>query len=373
MRLIYFFLIIIAASSCNSYKTKYPYSPNDFRAELRPELEKIVINGGTCATYFDEDDNTRRDKFISLVDSGTSENELQKLTACEHPVLRAYAFKILCRRKSPLVSNILLNHLDDTAIISYCRGEFGEDYTTVSDYFLDQSEGKTTLLKADVIKTVITKHPYLLTAASVFTYPKDSMKQYYQELKDIILKDYPLHYRYGYQLIAKLSEYKKDIDTGFIKKSLEERWRDNEQLKFQVIENNPVSSYFFAVEKFYVRLLGLKYRKLLQIEFLHNEKFTSAFNQFIDATTSYRSKRGAEIIQSILQKKLYPDETSAPAMYHEGTFYSTLLDQLKKYDCDYYAKIKKTISPKAIAFNKKYRLKMETYIDTADFKPSVTW
>lgn len=326
-----YLLTIILFFSCNSYKTKYPYSLDDFRPELRQHLEKIVTYGGACSPIDNTGDGSALRQTYSYFISSVSESELEKLLNCEHPVLRAYSFKILCTKKSPLINIYLLNHLDDTAQIAECAGEFGTIHTTVADAFLEASKGNTSLPKKDVIKTIVTNHPYLISAAFLFIYQADSMKQYYSSLKNMYVANYPLQYAYRERLLAQLSSFKNPDDTTIIKNGLVYLSNEDElQLKFNLIEKNPSPAFYFAIEKYYNQLRGMKYRNVLDHEAIRSEHFSYIFAAFINAVASYKSERSAVIFDSIVKKQLY---------YSKQDVYEKMVEAMQKYPSPVYRKL----------------------------------
>jgi hypothetical protein len=360
-----FAALAIVLSSCNGYKTKYPYSLDDFKPELRKQLEKIVADGGHCLA----NDNT----VLRYMKDEIPNSVLIKMNKSEHPILRAFAFTALIRKKAPNLDNLLLKNLDDTAIVSYCAGEFGPRETTVADYILDESRGKTNLLKSDLIETVIVKHPYLIHAATFFIREIDTDEKYYPALKKIIQNKYSWHYNLEEELINELSSYKKNEDTSKIANALKHKWFKKEEYKFQLIENNPVGAYFFALEKYYNRLLKFDEQKLLQHEFIRDNDFEIVFNQFINAAASYKSKESAAILSAILNKKLYPVFTNGnqedPWNFN---FHYTLFDAVNKYKCEHYTNLLTAIESKAEVYRKKYALSpMEANIDLGEDKK--TW
>jgi hypothetical protein len=362
-----FAMLVVVLSSCNTYKTKYPYSLDDFKPELRKQLEKIVADGGHCLATDDTVLRYMKDELPNSV--------LIKMNKSEHPILRAFAFTALIRKKAPNLDNLLLKNLDDTAIVSYCAGEFGPRETTVADYILDESRGKTNLLKSDLIETVIVKHPYLIHAATFFLREIDTNEKYYSPLKKIITNKYTWHYNYEEELIGELSKYKKDNDTSFIAKILDINWIHKEKYKFPLIENNPSEAYFFIIEKQYNRLLKFDDQKLLQREFIRDNDFEIVFEQFINAAASYKSKKSAVVLSAILNKKLYPvfseDNKEDFRNFH---FYYTLLNTINKYKCGHYANLLAAIEPKAEVYRKKYALlPMEANIDFDLGEDKKTW
>ena len=109
-------VVIVLLSACNSYKTKYPYSLNDFRPELRMHLEKIIENGGMCD--YDNNENVFPD-YYRYFSEKISVEDLHKLIICEHPILRAMAFGYLREKDSLNISQLFNYCLDAESEIFY--------------------------------------------------------------------------------------------------------------------------------------------------------------------------------------------------------------------------------------------------------------
>lgn len=364
--LLKFAVIIILLNTCNTYKTKYPYSLADFKPELRVHLEKIVENGGMCEDFTDR-------SAYTYLSKKASNKELEKLVICQHPLLRAYAFNVLCQKNNPSINKILYAHLDDTAIISYCAGEFGPSNTTVADYFLDQSRKHTSILTQTLVDTVITKHPYLIHAVTFLSRFVENDEKYYPPLKKIVENKYRWHYNYEEELLVLLSKYKKNSDTSSIAKELNRKWFRKEDKKFPLIEDNPVASYFYSIEKYYKKLLALYEKKYLQDEFIRDEKFARAFENFISATAAYRSKRSADILTDILNRKIYARSQNKDKNNYGDIYFRYILENaVKKHSSPYYKNLMALTLDAANYYKKNYTLPpMEAYIDTN--KEKNTW
>ena len=118
-------VLIFSLSSCQN-EQRNSYAIKDFEKTLQPFLFKIVTTG--IVTYYDS----------SLIKSIT-DDELKRLTRTENPVLRATALGEMLDRKSFNQFEVVMNHLDDTAIVAVDNGEFGIGFRRVSDYLLGLS------------------------------------------------------------------------------------------------------------------------------------------------------------------------------------------------------------------------------------------
>src|SRR5215467_2999665 len=104
-------LILVGAMGCKR-TTKFSYAINDFRESLQPYLEQVVSNG-----IVEYDTATR---FIQV---HATDKELIQLSHSEHPVLRAIAFRTMLDRPSFDHFSLIMNNLDDTAIVPITDGE----------------------------------------------------------------------------------------------------------------------------------------------------------------------------------------------------------------------------------------------------------
>lgn len=382
-----FFLTVILISSliyaANS-QIKYPYSFKDFNPALRPYLEKIVNAGGDC--YYVSGSNY-------LIDS-TSVDELKKMTLSEHPLLRAAAFHALCykgnnpksdsilstypetahtdslinvesRRNSNLIDSILLNHLDDTATITFCRGEFGRAYIYVSDYYLYTSRHKTKILETVLQDEIMSNHNYLATAYNYdfISFVKMKNENSYPIIKKMATSHHAWSRDEEYRIISALSEYKKKEDVQFIFKKLEWlNWGPDESGAFAIIENNPDTSYFKLIERFYRgHKHAIEKKNYLQYyrdpyQLVYREKFFS----FLGATAAYKNQKSLDILNEILQKKIYPKEFISDEELKWQLY--TVLSRNK--DAQYYGLLR-ALKSSALAYEKKYF--MPAYNNSTNF------
>src|SRR5688572_6043984 len=113
-------LIILIISSCRNDHKK-TYAIRDFDKSLQPYLIEIVsknVVGYDSAT-----------KYITL---HASDKELEDLSKSEIPVLRAVALNEMIRRDSSVHFNLIMQNLDDTAVVAVNDGEWGIRHYMVS-------------------------------------------------------------------------------------------------------------------------------------------------------------------------------------------------------------------------------------------------
>ena len=344
-------ILIILLSACNSYKTKYPYSLNDFRPELRMHLEKIIENGGMCD--YDNNENVFPD-YYRYFSEKISVEDLHKLIICEHPILRAMAFGYLREKDSLNISKILFDHLDDTAIITHCMGEFGPEYIYVSDYFLDATFRQTKISKDILIDKVITTHSYLSFAYKFIGALETPQEKYYPTIKKMAeishssLYYEDLYYKKEIALYA-LSKYKKKDDISFIAKELSQHWRlfsGYYNYTFSIIKENPDTAYFKIIESFYRGISIERTRKQLQYGVYKSPyHIEDKFSAFLRALVAYKNKRASEMLETIIKKELYPFDFSNLENYRY-TIYKLVL----KNNCAAYKNLIKLLKQEAKAF-----------------------
>ena len=362
-------VLIFFFAGCKTYQTKYPYSLSDFNPELRERLEKIIQNGGLCdiPTFSSEENNIP--EYYDYLIKKTSANDLYRLINCEHPVLRAFAFNCLIERKDPATNKILLTHLDDTAIITRCMGEFGEEYTYVSDYFISRSERNSKILKADLIDKVMMEHPYLNHAYFFIDELKNPEEKYYPIINKMA-KNARNFYKVERETIAvrALARYNKREDIPLIAEKLSQSWSLSDyhyDSCFSIIVNNPDTAYFNIIERFYRIISYPQSREEIQNNFTTNySKLDQKYDSFLAALISFRNKKSSAIAEIIIKRELYPSYSSRGVDYRYQVY-----KLLKKNECPEYKKLTSILQPDATAYEKertKYQLPpMEVTLDSS--------
>ena len=201
--------------------SNYNYAIKDFRHSLQPHLIKIVSKDIVM-------------NYDSSLEYMATDRELTQLSQSEHPVLRASAFREMLHRESFNHFDIIMNHLDDTAIVDTDGGEFGIWSRTVSDDILQEAVWKTQNEKSKTVELVLTKHNYLRCAYTVLKQlePQD---RFYPYIKDMATRPRRLTDD-GFELdfgdienaLYGLAKFKKQEDTKIIKKQMMQNvWNQN--------------------------------------------------------------------------------------------------------------------------------------------------
>src|SRR5688572_28461668 len=141
-----YLILVFTFFSCDK-GGKYPHAIRDFREKLQLCLRKVVDEG--IVMHSD-----------SVFRHLATDAELVRLGKSEHPILRNAAFREMLERKSFNHFDIIMGHLDDTALVFTDAGEFSIWDRTVSDDILQEAGWKTEEAKNKTIAEVLIKHNY---------------------------------------------------------------------------------------------------------------------------------------------------------------------------------------------------------------------
>lgn len=282
-------------SSCKPDQKTY-YSIRDYRAELRPMLYSIVNTG--ILTY---------DTGLHYIRNNTTDQELLRLSHCEHPLIRARALAIMLERPGLDQQKIINEHLDDSAVFTLDWGEFGFVYQQVSDYVLDQAEWADSAAKAKTIQLVLTRYNRLVSAYTIL----NSLKQdprYYAIIREMAERTYNQagvdfgkagfpEYRHILMACYSLASYNKPADRPLIKRVLKEhmwRWTDD---AFYIMKKYPDEDYQDLLEQYYKWHF---YRNICE----ENNELSNA-KIFIETIAVYKNNRSAILLADILKRSSF--------------------------------------------------------------------
>jgi hypothetical protein len=316
----FLFIIILLSVSCKTQKGKYPYAIRDFRDTLQPLLLNIVSKN--IVNYYD-----------STLRKTITDKELIQLSQSELPVLRGWAFREILFSESFNHIDIIMNHLDDTAIAGFDYGEFGTRYSTISDEILNYFEWEDIKIKNKVIDEVITKHNYLKSAYTIL-YKIEPQERYYAIIKNMATRNRNYDYENGFEkgfedieiALYGLAKFKKKEDITIIKQSLLSNCWQMSASSFRLMQEFPDSSYMEVYEDFYPG-------KYYNTHFSSIERKTS----FISSIAVYKNNRSAKIIEAILNNP--PNNCPAlPPMIKQE-----LVNAIWNNPCAAYLKLRKQI------------------------------
>ncbi len=331
-RRLLFFVFVILFVSCKT-DNKYTYAIKDFRKSLQSPIINIVSKGIVGFSYSE-----------GLLHTIVTDEELTQLSKSEHQVLRACAFRAMLYRTSFNHFDIVMNHLDDTAIVGVDHGEFGILYMTVSDYILEEAQWKNTGDKNRTIDNVLTNHNYLKSAYTILS-QIEPQEKYYPYIKDMATRKRIYDEEYGEQgfddieyAIYGLAKFKKKQDVKIIKELLlANDWRMTD-ISFTLMREFPDTAYLDVYEKYYPeRYYGSICR----------ERSIDKAPGFINSIAVYKNVRSAKILDSILNKKPFincPADTS----YLKKELFNAIWNN----PCEAYSKLRKQVKIKVQEYEK---------------------
>lgn len=310
------FLLVV---SCKT-KPKYPYAIGDFKSSLQPYLVDIVNHG--IFPY--------ADSSLKYLDKNVTEKELQMLSLADNPQLRVTALTMRLYKSETNDFDIVMAHLDDTALIPVNQGEFGIYYYYVTDYILPQARWKSLEEKYKVIDKVILNHNYLKSAYTILADIEPDEK-YYSIVKKMALADKDFETielaLYG------LAGYRKPADIEFIKQILFKRGNFSEMgpISFSLMKEYPNNAYLEILETYGRKGLFRKH---------WSEKFYRIEERYLETVALYKNDKSATILQSILDSTSF---ATLPPTY--DYFKDALLKSIWLNRCPAYSKLTRQIEP----------------------------
>ncbi len=360
IRLKYLLLLtlLVLVSSCNNERG-YVYAIKDFRKSLQPLLFNIASKG--IVTSYDSS------QIKTITD-----DELMRLGNSENPVLRATAFREMLDRSSFNHFDIVMNHLNDTAIVPTNAGEFGIWYRTVSDDILEEASWETPELKNKTIERVLTKHNYLRSAYTILL-QLDPQEKYYPFIKDMAIR--PRHLSdNGYELdfedieyaLYGLAKFKKQDDLKIIKNQMMRNVWKLSDISFRLMKEFPDTAYF-DVLKTYHRRQFYKFSGNRPGGFSGFIADRAAPEDFIDALAIQQTDKSAKLLDTMLNRLQL--QTCMP---DKENIINEVITAIWEHPCSAYTRLREKIRPKAEEILKwQIKFQMEPFIDTT--KSIIRW
>jgi len=328
-------LLTFIFCSCNNSNNKYPYAIKDFSKKLQPYLVKMVEKGIVMGG----------DSALSHI---ATDAELERLGRSEHPILRAAAFREMLERKSFNHFDIVMKHLDDTALVFTDAGEFGIWDRTVSDDILQEAEWKTQEEKNKTVDQVLTKHNYL-RSAYIALEGLEPQEKYYPFIKDMATRSRRLDPYEGYELgfgdiehaLYGLAKFRKKEDAQIIKKKLMEHvWRMSD-VSFRFMKDYPDTAYFDVLQTYHRRQF-YKFSGNRPHGFTGYPADRAAPEDFIQALVVQQTEKSARLLDTMLT--YLPKYERMP---DKETIINEIITAIWEHPCPAYAKLREKIKPKA--------------------------
>jgi hypothetical protein len=325
--------------SCDN-SSKYPYAIKDFREKLQPHLIKMVEKGIVMGSD-------------SALRHMATDEELVRLGRSEHPILRAAAFREMLERKSFNHFDILMEHLDDTALVFIDAGEFGIWDRTVSDDILQEAGWKTQEAKSKTVEQVISKHNYLQSAYIILD-GLEPKEKYYSFIKDMATRPRRLEPYEGYELgfgdieyaLYGLAKYKRKEDVEVIKgRLMAHAWKLSD-VSFRLMKEFPDTAYFDVLRTYHRRQF-YKFSGNRPHGFSGVVADRAAPEDFIQALVVQQNEKSARLLDTMLF--YLPKYTCLP---DKETIINQVIIAIWEHPCPAYAGLRDKIKPKAEELSK---------------------
>ena len=335
-RLKYFLLLTLAVCvfSCKNEQHN-TYAIKDFRKTLQPFLIKIVTIG--IVTHHDSS------QIKSITD-----DELIRLGKSENSVLRATALLEMLDRSSFNHFDIVMNHLDDTAIVATDNGEFGIRLETVSDYLIGRSSWETAQARDMTIESVLTNHNYLSSAFNILT-NIEAQEKYYPFIKDMATRPRRLDRYEGYELgfgdieyaLYGLAKFKKKQDVQTIKNKLLKHVWELSDVSFRLMKEFPDTAYLDVLQTYHRRQF-YKFSGNRPHGFTGYNADRAAPEDFIQALVIQKNERSAMLLDTMLT--YLPKYTCMP---DKENIINEVIEEIWEHPCPAYARLREKIKHKA--------------------------
>ena len=311
--------ILFIFSSC-THNSSNSFAIRDFNKSLQPYLNRVV--SGAIVGF---------DTSTLYIQTHASDDELKKMGQSEHPLLRAIAFRAMLERPTFNHFDLMMNNLNDTAIVATDAGEWGIRYLRVFDDMLENGRWKDIASKKKTIDEIILHHNFLSSAYYQLKgiEPKEI---YYSSIKEMAQherRNITDNFKETENALYALAKYKKSEDIPFIKKFLLSHLSQLTETSFQLMQKCPNEDYLDIYENFYPRFF---YLEICQHTFTDNPK------NFINSIAIYKNERSEKILSSILNRSPF-----LPCDVDTSDLKEELIYSIWNNPCKAYSGLKKQI------------------------------
>jgi hypothetical protein len=277
-----------------------------------------------------------------------TDEELVRLGKSEHPILRAGAFREMLKRKSFNHFEILMNHLDDTALVFIDAGEFGIWDRTISDDILQEASWKTQEAKNKTVEQVLSRYNYLRSAYIILK-ELEPQEKYYPFVKDMATRprrldpyeDYELGFDDIEYALYGLTKFKKKEDVDLIKQKLMKHVWELSDVSFQMMKEYPDTAYLDVLQAYHRRQF-YKFSGNRPHGFSGVVADRAAPEDFIQALVVQQNDRSAKLLDTMLNR--LPLQTCMP---DKENIINEVITAIWEHPCPAYARLREKIKTKA--------------------------
>ena len=284
---------------------------------------------------------------------GITDDELSQLFKSENPILRATALREMLNRSSFNSFDIVIKHLDDTAIVATDNGEFGIKFETVSDCLIGRTSWETEQARDKTIEAVLTKHNYLSSAYNILT-KIEAQEKYYPYIKDMATRPRRLDRDEGYELafyeieyaLYGLAKFKKKEDVQIIKDKLMKQVWELSDVSFRLMKEFPDTAYLDVLQTYHRRQF-YKFSGIRPHGFTGYNADRAAPEDFIEALVVQQNDRSEKLLDTILT--YLPKYICMP---DKENIINTVIEEIWEHPCPAYARLREKVKHKAEEISK---------------------
>jgi hypothetical protein len=339
------YLLLMVAGLAGSCRSGDVVEIRDLDPSLRPFLVKAVAAGIVGS-------NEGR----NYINEHAADKELVLLSRSEHPILRAIAFEEMLSRRTFDHFRLVMEHLDDTAIVAVDWGEWGVQLRTVSDHIIGNAKWKTEADKKKTIDEIIMKHDYLRSAYNGL-WKAEIQEKYYPHIKKMAQRDVEFIIRE--EALFTLAKFRKREDIPLIKEVLMEYSLQMGRSSWRLMTEYPDTSYMELLQDYYRR----RFYKVIC-----RDRNLEKAGCYIETLASYRSDSSAKILKEILDRK-----PMVPCTTDTVTLRQQLVRSIWDNPCTEYATLRGQISAemrgllKRDSIDKAWNAENSIQLDTTGF------
>jgi hypothetical protein len=324
-------ILFVCVSSCKNEQSN-SYAIKDFRRSLQPFLFNIVSEGIVTSSDINR----------------ITDDELIRLGKAENPILRATALREMLYRSSFTPFDVVMKHLDDTAIVATDNGEFGINFETVSDFLIGQTSWESAQARDKTIESVLTKHNYLSSAYNILT-KIEAQEKYYPYIKDMATRPRRLSRLEGYELgfneieyaLYGLAKFRKNKDVQLIKEQMMKQVWELSDISFRLMQEFSDTAYLDVLQTYHQRQF-YNFSGNRPNGFTGFNADRAAPEDFIKALVVQQNDRSAKLLDTMLM--YLPRHTCMP---DKEDIINAVIEQIWEHPCPAYARLREKVKNKA--------------------------
>lgn len=322
---------IVCLFSCKQRQNNV-YAISDFSKSVQPFLQMLASKG--MVAYYDSS------RASIITDAG-----LIQLGKSENPILRATAYSLMLERKTFDTLDVILNHLDDTAMVTIDEGEFGLGFRKVSDFVLQRSNWQWLEAKDRIVDRLITKHNYLSTAYIMLP-PLEPREKYYSYIRDMATRPRRIDVYDGDELgfadieyaLYALAKFRREEDVPVIKQKLMKHVYELSDISFQIMKEFPDTAYLDVLE-IYHRRFFYNFSGVRPHGFTGIPGDRAAPEDFINAVAVQKSEQSAIMLDTMLRRLI-----GFACMPDRENIIRAVVTAIRENPCPAYARFRKEIN-----------------------------